>query len=75
MVAVRAKFTVESIEDKDDGAKSIRLRAVGDDGIEENIRFHKYTPSGTIDLWVNNPPAAEQFVKGKSFYIDFVPAE
>jgi hypothetical protein len=76
-VAVRAKFTVQSITQhagwKD--ARVVRLSPVAADGIPENERYHKYTPSGSIELTIDNPAASGQFELGKSFYVDFTPAE
>ena len=42
-----------------------------DDAIEENKRFAKATPSGTIQIYVDNPPAEQSLALGKLFYVDF----
>lgn len=42
---------------------------------EENKAFYAATPSGEIVLDTINPSAAEQFVPGQAFYIDFTPAD
>ncbi|MGM0882617.1 MAG: hypothetical protein ACQEXQ_16440 [Bacillota bacterium] len=44
-------------------------------GSEENKRFYKYSPSGKIELCIMNPEAAKQFEVGKSYYVDFTPAD
>jgi len=76
-MAVRSKFTVQKITQvswsKD--ARIIEFGAVTADGVPENERYHKYTPSGTVNITVDNPPAAAQFELGKTFYVDFTPAE
>lgn len=41
----------------------------------ENARFTKATPWGEIKLGIDNPAAFSQFVSGKSYYVDFTPAE
>lgn len=41
----------------------------------ENARFTKATPWGSITLGIDNPAALEQFAAGKSYYVDFTPAE
>jgi len=41
----------------------------------ENARFTKATPWGEIRLGIDNPSALEQFVPGKSYYVDFIAAE
>lgn len=73
-MSVRAKFRVSSIESysKDPaGQKKIRLFAVYDDGVEENRRFAKYTPNGSMEITIDNPPAAAFFEIGREIYVDF----
>lgn len=73
---VRAKFRVSAITEYEyQGSKLFKLIAVYDDGIEENKRFATATPSGTLEIHINNPPAAEFFELGKSYYLDFSKAE
>lgn len=75
-MSVKAKFKVESVTDFGPSmGKQVRLRAVSDDGIPENQRYHKYTPSGEITLSIDNPSAADQFIPGKAFYVDFTSAD
>lgn len=72
-MAVRAKFKCESVK-LDGETASIRLGTVYDpDPTSENGQFFKYTPSGSIQMGVVNPAAANQFVEGKEYYIDFTP--
>jgi hypothetical protein len=73
---VRAKFQVTSIASVawSPSMKVVKLSAVSTDETPENQRFHKYTPSGTIEISIDNPPAAEQFILGQSLYVDFSPA-
>lgn len=52
--------------------KEVRIynfNAVCNDGTPENDRFHKYTPSGAIEITVDNPNV--NFVPGKFYYVDF----
>ena len=44
-------------------------------GSPENEAFFKMTPGGTIMLATVNPKAAEQFVVGKEYYVDFTLAD
>jgi hypothetical protein len=74
-MSVRAKFVVAGINQQSKTSKQITLSAVTTDDTPENQRFHKYTPSGTITMQVDNPPAADAFEFGKAFYVDFTPAE
>lgn len=71
---VRGKFVVKAIEHTEHST-IIKFRAVYDDGIEENKRFAKATPTGTIEMQVDNPKALNVFDIGDGFYVDFVPVE
>ena len=74
---VRAKFRLDEITNYSwgPGSKRFKFTAVYDDGIEENKRYSKATPSGTLEIQIDNPPAAEFFELGKSYYLDFTEAE
>ncbi len=41
----------------------------------ENQRFTQATPWGQIELGIDNPLALAQFEEGKSYYVDFSPAD
>lgn len=87
---VRAKFTLHlikqisyqhggSVVDGDPsktttGGRTLVFSAAYDDGTPENQRFSKATPSGSIEMLVDNPEALKQFEIGKSYYLDFTPA-
>jgi hypothetical protein len=71
MTTVRAKVRVTKITNHDGGGFEVTAVPVWDDGIEENARFAKATPSGAIQLWVDNPPAREFFTLGRFLYVDF----
>jgi hypothetical protein len=75
MPSVRAKFVVESKTQLRNDACNIELRPVYADENAENKAFYKWTPSGEIKLLTLNQAAAEAFVVGKSYYVDFTPAE
>lgn len=70
---VRAKFRIDSITQHayNSDVRTIKLYAVSADEVEENKRYHKYTPSGTLEITIDNPPAAEQFKLGSHVYLDF----
>ena len=72
---VKAKFVVQSVTTYAYGGREIKATAVtgGPNEIPENQRFHKATPSGSLTMTVDNPPAAEVFVPGMEFYLDFTP--
>lgn len=73
---IRAKFEVTSIERFSWGDQVlIKLQPRYDESIPEDRRFEEATPSGNLDMHVSNPAAIEVFKLGKTFYLDFVPAE
>jgi hypothetical protein len=74
---VRGKFVLNSITNHSwsPTAQTFNFGAVYDNTTEENKRFAKYTPSGTLSMTVDNPPAQEFFELGKSYYLDFSKAE
>lgn len=72
-MSVRAKVTCEGIEDH-----AVRFQTVYEPDAAkdtENARFTTATPWGEIRLGITNPAALEQFAPGKSYYVDFTPAE
>ncbi|AFR18471.1 hypothetical protein BPC006_II0539 [Burkholderia pseudomallei BPC006] len=46
-----------------------------DNTIEEDRRFQKATPTGMLELQIDNPAAIEQLVIGKAYYFDMTPAD
>jgi hypothetical protein len=49
--------------------------ADGGNAVEENRIFGKNTPSGSISMTIANQAAADGFETGKSYYVDFTPAD
>lgn len=79
-MAVRAKLRLSNIRTdqwhKDlPPQKTLRFDAQYDDSIPEDKRFQKATPSGHCELQIDNEAAVAQFEVGKSYYVDFTPAE
>ena len=72
---VRAKFQVQKTSKMSWGGSEITMNPVSADEVPENQRFHKYTPSGTLIMSIDNPTAEEFFKLGKSYYLDFSNAE
>ncbi len=74
---VRAKFRVQSITKTTAWQSSVvetsavKLAAVSD---ELNKSWSKWTPSGTIDMQINNPDALDAFKVGQTYFVDFVEA-
>lgn len=43
----------------------------GEDGLDENNTYAKFTPSGELTLLVANPALLGQFAPGDVYYVDF----
>lgn len=75
-MAVRAKMVLTEITEFSWGeGRKFVWTAQYDQSIAEDQRFAKATPSGRFEMQVDNPVAAEQFQKGKAYYVDFTPVE
>jgi hypothetical protein len=80
-MAVRAKFQVTKHAKTAYGQAptinagvEVTLTPQYDTSIEEDKRFAKATPSGTIQLYIDNPSASDYLALGKFFYVDFTEA-
>ena len=75
-MTVRAKLQLQSVTghywNKD--VKTLKFGVMYDSSIPEDMNFCKATPSGQIELQIDNPAAVEQFELGKFYYVDFSPA-
>ncbi len=80
-MSVRAKFMVTEVTEnylrdgngdvRKYGATKIVLIPQYDSSIEEDRRFAAATPSGRIELYIDNPAALEYLKPGHEFYADF----
>lgn len=77
MITTRAKFQcvseTRSSYNATDGVRSYRFQAMYDADVPEDQRYAKYTPTGHLEITVDNPNV--QFELGKSYYLDFTPAD
>ena len=78
-MTVRAKFRVKGINYIDTASPDhvyveVTLHAVYGDG-KGNESWSKATPQGDIKMMITNPPAIEAFDLGKSYFVDFTPAD
>jgi len=71
MNKVRGKFKVQETTKYAWPGTKIVLKAEYDTTIPEDLRYATATPSGTVEMYVNNPPAENFFIPGKFYYIDF----
>ena len=46
----------------------------GQDG-SDNASWSAATPSASLSMYITNPAAYEQFAEGKSYFLDFTPAD
>lgn len=74
---VRGKFKVVEVAQMSysSTARRIVLQPEYDSSIPEDQKYAQATPSGRIEMTVDNPPAAEQLALGQTFYVDFTPVE
>ena len=72
---VRAKFKVQKIAKQSWGGSEISMWPEYDSAIPEDQRYAKATPSGSLTMSVDNPPAEEFFELGKTYYLDFSKAD
>jgi hypothetical protein len=75
-MSVRAKLYLAS-ETRHGGyqGKTLKFVAHYDDTIPEDRRFQKASPTATAEFLIDNPAALAQFEVGKSYYVDFTPAD
>jgi hypothetical protein len=69
---IRAKFKCISETTSaygSEGAKHYKFQALYDSTLPEDQRFAKATPSGTLEILVDNPSA--QFELAADYYLDF----
>jgi hypothetical protein len=76
---VRAKFKVTSIIDTQItptySQKKIVLEPQYDQKIAEDVSFQKATPTGRMEMQIDNPVAIERMPIGQVFYVDFTPVD
>lgn len=74
---VRAKFKVTSVVTKEItptySEKSIILEPQYDQKIAEDLSFQKATPTGRMEMRIDNPDAIAAMPVGTVFYVDFTP--
>lgn len=75
-MTVRAKLQLQSVTQHawSADAKTLKFGVQYDASIPEDQKFCKATPSGSIEIQVDNPAAVAQFELGKFYYVDFAPA-
>lgn len=78
MATVRAKFKVTQVIDTQFAStysqKKIVLEPQYDQAIAEDVSFSKATPTGRIEMQIDNETAIAAMPIGQVFYVDFTPA-
>ena len=75
---VRAKFKVTEIVQQawaGEGRGKVVLEPQYDPSIPEDQRFATATPSGRLEMQIDNPSAFAALPLGKTFYLDITPVE
>ena len=80
MARMRAKMKVASVEPCEDGEQLTfgavcKTEPFGEDGVDENNSFARWTPSASLEMTVNNPDLKGQFTVGDEYYLDFTKAD
>lgn len=70
----RCKFGCESVQRYVNSEKVI-LRAHYDPSLPEDQKFSKATPSGSLEMLVDNPQLHGFFVPGQAYYLDVTAAD
>lgn len=69
---IRAKMKCHGAAIPEGGdTEAVSLFPVCDD---ENRSWAKYTPGGSVTLYINNPAAQGRFKVGQTYFVDFVEA-
>ncbi|MCL5994486.1 MAG: hypothetical protein M1546_00330 [Chloroflexi bacterium] len=71
-MTIRAKFKVVAVTTRI-GYSNVELMPMYDTTLPEDQRFHSATPSGKIEMVVNNPIVIKAMTVGRDFYVDFTP--
>lgn len=67
---ITTSFNVGSPE-----VKELQFVSCYDTSIPEDQRFQKATPNASAKFQIDNEDALKQFEPGKSYYLDFTPAD
>jgi len=73
---MRAKMQIQSVTPQGDAEKLTFIcvsgnKPYGPQGEIDDNTFARYTPSGTLEMTINNPVLVGKFKSGQKFYLDF----
>jgi hypothetical protein len=76
-MTIRCKFKVMSVQDngstESHTSKKVTLSTQYDPSLPEDQRFTRWTPTGTLDVVIDNPVALAQLAVGADYYVDLTP--
>jgi hypothetical protein len=76
MMTARCKFTVESVTHHAYGGRTVSLAALYDQPLSQEDRaFSNATPSGKMEIVIQNERVFDVFAPGKKVYVDVTPVE
>jgi hypothetical protein len=76
MIVTRAKFKLTSRKQFADFTAETLTFSVSYDkaNCPEDLHFAKFTPTGSIEMYVDNPVVLEKLKLGQTYYVDFTEA-
>ncbi len=75
-ITMRAKLKVEqitSVEGYDKIDFKVAYGKIGDNQIDEDNTYSKFTPTASASFTITNPELIGKFRAGQKFYVDFTP--
>ena len=76
---MRAKMKIMAVTPAYGNAEILKAYPVcsnmDQDGNSEDNTFSKFTPSGSLELCINNPDLMGKIKEGQTFYVDFTLVE
>lgn len=78
-ITMRAKFQVNKVEQFAESERvfmnAVASKSYPPDGSDEDNTYAKFSPSGNLELTIANPALRGKVQAGKTFYLDFTPAD
>lgn len=71
-MTVRCKMKCVEVTQYEGDSRKVVFNAVCADEVPENQRYHRYTPTGRIELMITNPFVS--YIAGEFYYFDSTPA-
>ena len=68
---MRAKFYCDSVDEETGFVTLSAVYGTDDKDNEENNQFAEATPSGSVEMYIDNPNAKGFLKQGKEYYLDF----